>query len=218
MKPRSNTFLWGVFLVCLGTLFLLNSFGLLRLDDEIGAAMVFFSAGVVLLTAYFVFKKKLWTLIVGCVGVFLGIVTYIDATRFVPEEFIGISLFVIAGLVVLSALRRGRKNWWSIIPGGFCLIIAGHILLDISFYETDNLHAVLFFGGTSLIFGVIYLLKNAEYKLGWAKYPGLAALAICAIILFAADFEDVISRFFFPVLLVAVGALMLVKSLKSHPG
>ena len=132
MKPRSNTFLWGIFLVCLGALFLLNSFGLLQLDDEVGAAMVFFSAGVVLLTAYFAFKKKLWTLIVGCIALFVGIVTYIDATHFVPEEFIGVSLFVIAGLVFLSNLRKGRKTWWAIIPGGFCLIIAGHIFLDMA--------------------------------------------------------------------------------------
>jgi len=215
MKPQSTTFLWGIFLLCLGGLFLLNSFGLLNTDEGTGTAMVFFAGGIVFLAAYFVFKKKLWTLILGCIGIFIGFATYIEATGFLPGEFSGIALFVITGLVFLGSLRRGLKNWWAIIPGGFCFIIAGHIGLDLFVRHAGNLHAVLLFGGIGLIFGILYFLKNETHQLGWAKYPALGSLGLCALIFFTSNFEDVLSEFFLPFLLVSIGVIMLIKSLRA---
>lgn len=212
MKPRSNIFLWGVFLVCLGALSLLNTLDVIRIDEEVGPAMFFFSAGVVLVVAHFFFNKKLWSLIIGGVCMFIGLAAYIDATRFVRDEYIGIILFVLTGLIFLSALRQGRKNWWAIIPGGYSLSIAAHIALDLSWHGSGTWHSVVVFGGTGLIFGAIYLLKNDTYNLDWAKYPSIIAFALCAITLLAADFEDAVGRFFFPVLLIGLGALLLYRS------
>ncbi|MBN2414642.1 hypothetical protein JXO52_02320 [bacterium] len=215
MKPRSNIFLWGVFLVCLGALSLLNSFDVIRFDEEVGPAMLFFSAGIVLIVGHFFFSKKLWSLIVGGICMFIGVATYIDATGFIRDEYIGIALFVLTGLIFLSALRQGRKNWWAIIPGGYSLSIAAHIALDLSWHGSGLWHSVVVFGGTGLIFGAIFLLKNETYNLDWAKYPSIIAFAICALTLFAADFEDVVSRFFFPVLLIGLGALLLFRSTRT---
>lgn len=215
MKPRSNIFLWGVFLVCMGALSLLNSFDVIRIDEEVGPAMLFFSAGLVLVVAHFFFNKKLWSLIVGGICMFIGLATYIEATRFLRDEYVGISLFVLTGLIFLSALRHGRKNWWAIIPGGYSLSIAAHIALDLSWHGSGLWHSVVVFGGTGLIFGAIYLLKDETYNLDWAKYPSIIAFALCALVLFTADFEDVVSRFFFPVLLIGLGALLLFRSTRS---
>lgn len=215
MKPRANSFLWGVFLVCLGALFLLNSFGFMDIDEETGMAVMFFSGGLVLLIAFFLFKKKLWTLILGSAGVFIGLAIFIEATRIVPEEYVGVSLFVLVALVFLSSLKSGRKNWWAIIPAGYSLSIAGHILLDLSWHSSGLLHSVIVFGGTGLIFGVIYLLKNEEHHLGWAKYPAGISLAVCALILFGAGFNDLVSRFFLPLMLVGGGVMLLIRSLNT---
>ncbi len=216
MKTHSNTLLWGLFLICLGALFLLSSLDLVRLEDEIMVARVFFAGGLVLLAGHLFFHKQIWSLILGCLGIFIGFAVYVSETRMLPEVSIGIFLFLLAGVVFLCALRKGRRNWWAIIPGGFCLSIAGHIYMDEIWYRTDVWHSVLVFGTVGVVFGVIYLLKNEEYRLDWAKYPSLIGFIMAALLMFTADMRNAVSRFFFPLLLVGAGALLIVRSINKN--
>ena len=216
MKVHSTNFLIGIFLIVLGALFLLSTFGHLHVDEEYTMAIIFFSAGIVLLIAYFLFRKKIWALILGAVGLFIGSAIYIDSSRILPDEAIGIVLFIILGLVFFNALRGGKRNWWAIIPGGFSFIIAAHIFLNMKWWITDDYHGVIFFGGSGLIFGIIYLLKDEKYNLDWAKYPCIISFIIASIVLFAIDVGDLFSRLIFPVILIALGALILYKSLKKQ--
>ena len=217
MKPRASHFLSGMFLVLVGVLFLLRTLGYVWFDEEYTVAVVFFSAGVVLLLAYYVFHKRLWTLILGAIGVFVGAAVFVDESRVLPNEAIGIFFFVITGLVFLDALRQGKRNWWALIPGGFCLIFAAHILLDMSWWLPGEYHGVIFFGGVGLIFGIIYLLKDKTLKLDWAKYPSLISFLLALLVMLTVDFRDRFNRFVFPVILIAVGIFVLVKSLQK-PG
>lgn len=215
MKNQSTQLLIGVFLILLGALFLASTLGRFSWDEEYNVAVVFFAAGIVLLLAHFFFEKKLWTLILGGAGLFIGGAIFIDESRIFPDDTIGIILFVLTGLIFLSALRFGKKNWWAVIPGGFCLVIASHILFDMNYWMPDDYHGIVFFGGAGLIFGIIYLLKDDEYKLDWAKYPSIIAFVIAAIILLAMDFKDAFSRFVFPAILIGSGTIVLLKALKK---
>ena len=72
MKTQSNHFLVGLFLIILGAFLLLNSIGQISLDEENVMAIIFFSGGAVLIAAHFLYKKPLWTLIVGSCSTFIG--------------------------------------------------------------------------------------------------------------------------------------------------
>ncbi len=217
MKVKSTNFLFGVFLIILGCLFLLHALDVFFIDSSLTVAAFFVAAGLVFLLAYFFFKRGLWTLIVGVIGLFIGLAIYIEQTHYLPDAFVPISLFVLTGLTFLNALRYGRKNWWAIIPGGYCFIFAGHVAIDMLWLRFDDLHGVLFFLGTGLIFGIIYLLKNEKFDLDWAKYPSIISFIIGIIVLLSSRISHVFNRFLFPVILIIIGLLLLFKSLPKGP-
>jgi len=216
MKAHPTQFLIGIFLILLGVFFLLSTMGVIRWEEEFSVAVVFFSAGIVLLLAYYLFHKKIWALILGVLGLFIGSAIYLDESRILPEESIGMILFLLVGLVFLNTLRQGKQKWWAIIPGGFCLIVAAHILLDMYWWLPDEYHGVLFFGGSGLIFGIIYFLKDAKYDLDWAKYPSIIAFIIAGLVMLSIDFENLFSRVIFPIALIVIGTLILFKSMRKH--
>ena len=215
MKNNSHSFFIGIFFMMLGLFFLLNSFDILHIDEELAVSMIFFAGGVSLLLSHFLNNKQVWSLILGCAGIFIGAAIFIEETHLFQSEATGMLLFIIIGIVFLGMLKNGRKNWWAIIPGGFCLILAGHILLDMTLIYADHLHGVLFFTGIGLIFGVIWLLKNEAHQLDWAKYPGAVGFVMAALVLFAAD-EHNGAKVIFPLLLIILGSGLLYSSLKKQ--
>ena len=216
MKVHSTNFLIGVFLILIGVLFLTSTLGPLRIEEEYTWAILFFSAGLVMILAHFLFDKKVWTLILGGISMFIGTAIFIDESRILPGDSIGILFFVIAGIIFLSALRHGKPYWWTLIPGGFCLIVAAHILMDMNWWIPDEYHAVIFFGGSGLLFGIIYLLKDDTYRLDWAQYPSIIAFTIAGIVMLAADSRDIISRFIFPLILILLGSYVVFKSVHKQ--
>jgi len=216
MTKQSNHFLIGLFLIVLGALLLLNSIGKISLDEENVMAIIFFSGGAVLVAAHFIYNKPLSALIIGAVGIFIGSAIYIGEARAIPDEYIGSILFILIALLFFNALRAGKKNWWALIPGGFCLIIAVHIFLDTMWWIPDEYHGIAFFIGGGLVFGIIYLLKDDTYQLDWAKYPAIIMLSIGCLILLTADFRDVFSRFLFPVIIIGAGVYLVYKTTRTQ--
>jgi hypothetical protein len=158
----------------------------------------------------------LWTLIVGAVCFFIGSAVFIEESRIFPDESIGILLFIIMGLLFLSALRRGKKNWWAIIPGGFSFILAAHIFIETGWRTADEYHGVIFLGGWGLIFGIIYLLKDKTYNLQWAKYPSIILLVLAALVLLSVDLNNFVSRLVLPLFLILIGSYVVYKA-AHHP-
>ncbi|MFO7890893.1 MAG: hypothetical protein R6V04_11200 [bacterium] len=217
MKVKTTNFLFGIFLIILGCLFLLHALDIFFIDSSLTLAAFFVAAGLVFLLAYFFFKKGLWTLIVGVIGLFIGAAIYIERAHYLSDDLIPVSFFVLTGLTFFNALRYGRKNWWALIPGGYCFIFAAHIAIDMLWLRVDDLHGVIFFLGTGLIFGIIYLLKNGKFDLDWAKYPSLISFIIGIIILLSSNISYVFNRFLFPAILIVIGILLLFKSLPKGP-
>ena len=213
MKVNSTNFLIGVFLILLGGFFLLGTLTDLRIREEIVLASIIFVTGVVMLLSHIFFDRKLWTLIMGCSGIFIGSAITIEEWRLLPSESISMILFILVGLVFLSGLRKGKKNWWALIPGGFSIVIAGSIFLDMQRFISDAYIGVLLFAGMGIIFGILFLMRDEEYNLDWAKYPSLVGFILSAIIVLTIDFRDMFSRYLFPILLIAIGIFILVRSL-----
>ncbi|MCK5145789.1 hypothetical protein KAR48_03485 [bacterium] len=212
MNPKPTPFLFGLFFILFGGFLLLGTTGIVQIDEEITVASIFAIAGLVMIQAHFLQKKPIWMLIVGGISLFIGTAVFIENTRIIPEESIGVLLFVIAAAIFLLQLRKGKEAWWAIIPGGFCLVMAGHVLLSLTMWHPEELHGALFFGGMGAIFGIIYLLKDENYNLGWAKWPALSALIMSAFILFVNN-DQTIGKLFFPLILIFFGGIILFKSM-----
>ena len=216
MKIQSTNFLVGIFLVLVGAFLLMISLGKIYLQEEYVVATVFASAGIVFILAHMLFQRKLWTLIVGAICLFIGSAIFIDESRMISSDSIGVLFFIITALLFFNALRKGKKNWWAIIPGGFSLILAIHILIDMNRYISDDYHGVIFLGGSGVIFGIIYLLRDETFKLDWAKYPSIILLILAALVLFAVDMGALLSRLILPVLLILIGSYVVYGALKKQ--
>ncbi len=215
MKVNSTNFLFGIFLILLGIFFILGTAYDIRLADAYVVALVFLSVGIVLLLAYFVFRHKVWALILGTVSLFLASSIFIHESRVLPDEAIGSVMFLLAGLLFLSALRSGKKNWWSIIPAGFCFTFAAQILISFLWRFGDRFQGVAFFVGSGIIFGILYLIRDESYKLDWAKYPSIISWIMSLIVLLTVEAGDFLGRLILPLLLMGIGALILRKSLRE---
>jgi len=215
MKARPSNFLIGVLLVLAGIAFLLNSLGYVSLDEEYVFALLLLCAGVVLVAAHFLLHYRVWAAIVGGVCIFIGAAIGVEHSMILPEEALGIVLFGIAGLLFLSALRQGRKNWWAVIPGVFCLILAAEVALDIIGWRAEHYQGVVFMAGLGVMFGIIYFLKDGTHNLGWARYPSLVFWILAVLAWVGSDINDPLERFIFPAILVALGGWLVVRSLKQ---
>jgi len=215
MKVNSTNFLFGIFLIILGVFFILSTAFDFRLEDAYIVALVFFSLGIVLLLAYFVFHNKLWSLITGIASLFIASAVYIHESRILPDDTIGALLFILVGMAFLTALRSGKKNWWAIIPAGFSFMFAAHVLIDMNWWNADRYHGVVFFAGVGIIFGIIYLIKDKTYQLDWAKYPSVIAFIFAVLVFLTVDAGEFLGRLILPLILMGIGALIIRKSLKD---
>ena len=215
MKARPLNLLIGAFLVLAGIAFLLDSLGTISLDTEYVFALLFLGAGVVLLAAHFFFRYRAWAAIVGGICLFIGAAIAIDHSMILPEDAVGIVLFSIVGLIFLSSLRHGKKNWWAVIPGVFCLILAAEVALDIIGWRAEQYQGVVFLAGLGLMFGIVYFLKDKTHNLGWAKYPSLVFWILAVLAWAGSDISDPVERFLLPTLLMGFGGWLIVRSLKK---
>ncbi|MFC1502462.1 hypothetical protein ACFL6A_03520 [bacterium] len=216
MKVHSTNFLFGIFLVLIGAFFLLTTLGKLDITEEYSVSIFFASAGIVLILAYILFHQKLWTLIVGAICFFIGSAVFIEESRILPDESIGALLFIIMGILFLTALLKGKKNWWAVLPGGFSFILAGHVLIEMSWRIPHEYHGVLFLGGWGLIFGIVYLLKDDTYHLNWAKYPCIVLLILAAFALFSVDLDNFMSRLIVPIIMIAIGGYVVFRAIQKE--
>ena len=217
MNPKPTPFLFGLFFILFGGFLLLGTADIIHIEGEMATAGLFAAAGLVLILTHFTHKRALWMLIVGGAALFIGAAIFIETTRVLPDDTIGALLFILVAAVFFLQLRKGRRAWWAVIPGGFSLVMAGHVLLNLWCWNPGPLHGVLFFGGTGLTFGIVYLMKNAQYKLDWALWPCAGGFIMAAFLLFVRD-NDAVDRLFFPVMLIGFGLVILLRSLRASKG
>ncbi len=218
MQKYSLNLVFGCILILLGALFLANNMGYLYLHDELIAASVFLVAGAVFLIAYLFDRKKIWAMIVGLAGLFIGGAIYVEESRIWPEESIGILFLALTGLAFLNVFRLGRKNWWAIIPGGMSFVFAAVVYIESFTWLAEEYIGVMILGGLGLIFTIIYLLKNEEFKLSWAKYPAWICSSIAFMILFFSGLRDSFSDVVVPAVFVVVGGILIYNSFKKKNG
>lgn len=215
MKRKGFRTFFGVGLIALGVLFLLQSFGLIETGMVLLWATLFAAGGATFLYFYWLNREQWWALIPGFALIGIGVL--IGVAEYGPPELENVAGSIFMFSIAVSFLiiyLRNREVWWPIIPLGFCTTIGIMILLD-SIMGEGELDAVVLFLGGALTFGVLGILPSSKGKMSWAFIPAAVMLLIGGIVL--AD-ELGSAQLFGAAALVIVGIFLLTRTLRERGG
>ncbi len=206
MKHLESRTFWGILLIAGGVLFLLQSLGLLLLDNL--WPIVFFVPGVVFLYTFLTERSNWWAVIPGMTLVGLGALIAFDQVFPEANDAWGATIFL--GSLALSFLavylRTATHEWWAIIPAG----VLGTIALVVGFepYMTGGVFAALFMFGLAGTFALVYFLPTPSGRMRWAVYPAAILGGIGALTLVSATW---LSRIVIPAAIIAFGIYLILK-------
>lgn len=214
MRNRSSSYWLGIALIGFGLYALAQRFDLLYFDPGVLAGVAFLLIGSVFITAYFR-DNRMVKLIFGIFFIFIGIAALNDTYRLFPEDFIGsLLLWMIAALFFMVYLRD-RNQWWAVIPAGALVSLGIIASIDEIVYLRGDTDGAILFLGLALSFSYLYLIRNPKNRLGWAVWPAFGCFLL-AIVIVANEFLYFdISRYAFPVILIAIGAVLIIKNLRK---
>lgn len=183
MKRFDMRVLFGILLVCLGGLFLLQNFDIIPADMPLLWVAVFALSGIVFLAAFLTDTQHWWALIPGFA--LFGLAALIGLPSLLPEfpDNAGAAIFM--GMIGLSFvaifLITAAREWWALIPGFSLLGLAALIGLPALFPALPSeLGVAIFMGMIGLSFVAILLVtKGREW---WALIPGGALASVGAMI------------------------------------
>jgi hypothetical protein len=209
MRILRSRVVWGVLLVLMGVLFLLESLNILVL----GAAWaVLFAFGGLAFGYTFLENRSNWWAIIPAMTL-LGIGAIIALDALLPQlgDVLGGSVFLLAlslSFLIIYAVT-GAEQWWALIPGGILLSLA--LLIGLETYIGDDLFAGLFLLAIGLTFAVVYLVPTSEGRMTWALFPA-GILALIGLIVLSAATQLV--AYIWPTVLIVIGGYLLLRNVR----
>lgn len=212
MNRVGTRILWGVLLIFVGVLFLLQSLGVVRFAVVLWPALI----GIASLAFLFVFlrapRTNWWAAIPGFV--LLGVAGIIALDQLAPElgEVWSGPLFL--GGIALAfwvIYLFNPEQWWAVIPGGVLLTLA--VVAGLSPVLEGVETGGIFFFGLGLTFALLALLPTPEGRLTWSIIPAIVLMVMGALITAAA--AELIN-YVWPVVLIVGGLYLLYRTFRSH--
>jgi len=210
---QSNRMLVGAILILIGALALVQNFDLLPIEGEhifgticlIGGAMIFALGRT---------ERHAFKFYGGLALMFIGFATLADATRLLPGDIIGTAfLWTIAGLFLRVYLNR-RDRFWPIIPAGVLFTLGAMAGLEGYHVIHGESTATLFFLGIAATFGYLYVIRNEQNRLDWAKYPAMATLGLSVLVYFSDRHYDA-GPVIFATAFILAGLALIVQTLRT---
>jgi len=209
MKIFSSRILWGVLLILAGIVFLFQNIFLPEGSDLIWAFILGFGA-IYFLGLYLSNRSAWWALIPGVILTSL-VVTILVSLFFgdTGDDWGGTIFLGGIGLSFLLVYLVSRMNWWAIIPAGVLFTLA---VSSSPFIDDSGGDGAVFFLGLGLTFTILGMLPAGEGNIRqrWAFIPGVALLAVGAVI--AAAATD-LSGYIWPIALIVGGGALLFQTL-----
>lgn len=200
-RTKANWWAWlpGLPLVTMGgTLALTALFP--ALETLVGSAFLL-GIGLAFVIVFLLHNHYWWALIPGVILTGIGVATVIDLVFPVASSNLIASMILGSiGLSFLLVFLTKRSNWWAIIPAGALGSVAALVL--------TNLVGLLFIG-LAVTFALIPLLVSREHWWAWIVTAVMAVLGVAFLFFEAA--AGTIGRFFFPILLIALGVVAIVQ-------
>jgi hypothetical protein len=205
MRRFDLRMIFGLGLMLLGGLMLLEKFGILR-----GASSLFWGAAFLVGAAYFLYifsqspQRSWWAIIPAMALLGLG------GSAILPRVFSGLGggIFLGAlGAAFFIIYATDHSRWWGIIPGGVLLTLAAVSM----FADSEQFSAFgsgsLFFIGLALTFLLVALLPNPFGKMQWAYIPAVALFIMGAVL--GSSSTAGLAEYVWPVALIVVGLLVI---------
>ena len=206
MKGIESKTLLGILLIIGGLFFLMQSLGLLMLDDL--WPIIFAAAGAVFLYNFVRQRQNWWAVIPGMA--LLGIGTLIAFDQIFPRanDAWGGAIFLgsLSAAFLAVYLRTAGHEWWAIIPGGVLGTLTVTILLEPLL--GDGFTGGLFMLGLGATFALVYLLPTPAGRMRWAIYPASILGSIGVLTSIAAT---QVIRVLGPLALIAFGLYLILR-------
>ena len=209
MKVLQSRVLWGILLILVGLLFLLENLEMIDLGSA--WAVLFAAAGLVFGYVFIEDRTKWWATIPAMALLGIGGLIGLDALLAGDVGSWGASLFLgslgLAFLIIY--LTTQREQWWALIPGGVLVTLA--IAVGLEPVLPDEAFVGLFFLGLGLTFALVYLFAGRDKGLRWALIPA-GVLALMGIIFLS--LAGRLAAIVWPVVLIVIGGYVLLRSLR----
>lgn len=204
-----SRFVWGILLILAGILFLFQNIFLPEEGDLIWAFILSIGA-VYFLGLYLSNRSAWWALLPGVILTSLVVTILVSLFAGDAGDDWGGTIFLGGiGLAFLLVYLVGRFNWWAIIPAGvlFTLAVSSSPLI-----EDSGADGAIFFLGLGITFTILGMLPAGEGNIRqrWAFIPGVALLAVGAVI--AAAATD-LAGYIWPIALIVGGGALLYQTL-----
>lgn len=210
MKRLDTPLVWGILLIIVGLLVLLQNLGVLGDNLSLLWAVVFAAVGIRFLYVFLTNRAVWWPLIpsfalFGLAGLLL------------METLGGVGAW--GGAFFLGALALGfwavylvsRENWWAVIPGGVLLTLALVAGIGDSLGGVDS--GAIFFLGLSLTFLLVAILPTPQGRMRWAWIPAVVLLVLALVILGESAGWLI---YVWPIAIILVGAYFLFRALANR--
>lgn len=181
MKKVDFRVLKGSGLIALGTIFLLQTTGIISGAFSLIWSLLFAAGGAVFLYFYFLNRAQWWALIPGLL--FLGFAGLIILSEYGSSNLRAFGAPLILFSLALSFLLiylLHRSNWWAIIPGGFLASIAAMVALE-PYLRGGGAAVGVFFLGGALTFGLLGVVRTPQGRMKWAYIPGIVLLVLSLV-------------------------------------
>lgn len=194
--------IFGVGLVLLGLLMLLENLGILA-----GATGYFWGAIWIAVSLFFfnAFQRDhdrgWWNIIPAMALLGLGVSAILPSSL---EWLEGSAFLASLGLAFFIIYYANRSRWWGIIPGGVMLTLATVSALEDKF-KMDG--GAVFFLGLGITFLLVAVLPGDRKRNDWAYIPSVVLLAIGGLMLNQLKLGAL--EVYLPYLLIGFGVLVL---------
>ncbi len=209
MKNIRGRAVWGVILIVLGVLFLLQELQLVGSAFQFLWIIVSFGAGVAFLWTFASNQQNWWAAIPGLALLGLSVASLEDALNLFPGFDVGGPAFLGSlGLSFWLIYARRQDHWWAIIPGGVLLTLAAVAGLDSVGVDYGG---GIFFLGLGLTFVLVALLPSPHADTRWSFIPA-AVMLILGFTQLTELGEEILN--YWPAILIVVGLYILIQALR----
>ena len=207
---REGAALWGVLLVIVGGLWLLDAANVVQLTAG-WVALLFAVPGLVFAWAFVRSRDRWWAAIPA--GALLGLAGLIASTQasWLPTDAWSASLLLGGiGLGFLAVPLRTPERWGAVIPAGVLLSLA--VFIGIA-PDVDPMVAVaILMFGFALTFLLLAGIPRETGRMRWPVVPAVVLGALGTV--FALGATDLLqaTQWLWPVAVIAVGLVILLRT------
>ncbi|MHB1135036.1 MAG: hypothetical protein ACYC4L_21915 [Chloroflexota bacterium] len=206
---------WGLLLIAVGLLFLLQSVGIIPTGIGLVWAALFAMGGVTFLYFFLNDQERNWWAVIPAFTL-LGLAAVTTVGELSPRNAdLGGMLFLGAiGLSFVVVYANNRRFWWAIIPAGTLLTLALVAGVEVSTFGGEEEGGGIFFIGLGLTFLALYFAPVPNRRqTRWAIIPAVALLVMGVLI--TAALTNLIA-YVGPLVLIGLGLWLFLRGTRSR--